>query len=64
MERFVVGLSEDVEAEYAYGADAPVTLLCLADNEPVSIEGFFTIEAAQNALQRDKVPETQIEYFG
>lgn len=64
MERFIVGRSEDVEAEYAYRADSPVTLLFLADDEPVSVEGFSTVEAARSALRRDGVAPSQIEYVG
>lgn len=59
MEHFVIGQSEDVEAEYAYRADEPVTLLCLVDGEPISVEGFFTIEYAQRYLEQ--VPSAQIE---
>lgn len=64
MERFIIGRSEAVEAEYSHRASAPVTLLFLADDETVSVEGFSTIKAARAALKRDEVPASQIEYVG
>jgi len=50
MEHFVIGMSEDVEAEYGQRADAPVTLLSICEGEIYCVEGFKTISGAKDQL--------------
>lgn len=64
MDRFILGSSASVEAEYGLRADAAVTLLHLYEGEPVTWEGFVSIEAAKAALKADgSVPASQIEWL-
>jgi hypothetical protein len=63
-ERFVIGKSEDVEAEYGSRDDAPVTLLSMIDDEIFSVEGFSTIERAKLHLHKEQVSPMQIEILG
>lgn len=52
MDQFVAGTAENVEAEYGYENvnDAAFTLVQLYNDEPVTVEGFSTVEALKVAL--------------
>jgi hypothetical protein len=62
-ELFVVGDSEDTEAEYGSRSDAPFTLLSIFADEVYCVEGFKTLAAAKAALKSDDVPSSQITYL-
>jgi hypothetical protein len=61
MERFVVGMSEDTEAEYGFRSDKAVSLLTMFEGECFVVEGFDSIEAARADLKANGVPGAQIE---
>lgn len=62
-EIFIVGSSEDCEAEYSFRADAPFTILSMYQNEVYCAEGFKTLEAAKADLKANEIKSSQIIYL-
>ncbi len=62
-ETFIIGQSEDCEAEYGFRADAAVSLLSMCNDEIYCVEGFATIADATASLKNDDVAPSQIIRF-
>ena len=56
MTKIIVGLSENMEAEYGSAADAVATLLILVDDEVISVEGYSTLNLAKLAAREEGCP--------
>lgn len=62
-ERFIVGMSEDTEAEYGFRSDRPVSLLTMVEDDVLVVEGFASLEAARADLKANAVPSAMIEWL-
>lgn len=63
-ERFIIGKSEDIEAEYGFCSENPITLLSFYNDEVIATEGFASITDAMEDLKRNNVPIDKIEFIG
>ena len=61
-DRFIVGYSDNVEAEYSFRSTEPITILTLSsEGEAICVEGFSTKEKALDYLLRENVDNSLIE---
>jgi len=62
-ERFIIGNSDDCEAEYGLRDEAPVTVLEFYEGDVVCVYGFATIAAAKADLIDGGAVAAQISYL-
>ena len=57
---FVIGNSEDTEAEYGFRSESAATMLSMFNDEVYCVEGFATVEAARANLKAEGVAAANI----
>ena len=62
-ERFIIGNSEDAEAEYGSRDEQAVTVIELYEGEVTCVYGFDTVEAAKADLLNGGAVNGQISYL-